>query len=1195
MQPSTTQRGVPNSTNVTGQIDNHHSSTHNRINDYHQTAIDNSNNNRNNFSSKVNRQDLPLSEVDPKAARQKSTEEKLQLWGTIQTMQREGKMPHNGQLDELLEKLQSNKVISSREHLMSEDGRVLLHDFRKLIGTIRRALAEKNQDELFQSLVYHLHCMESPIKKEHLKQDSGGVSDGTRTPSGQSTAQTEGKKASEALYRVGKLILINNEFRSVLGDLIDISQDIFSNVAGKAGESFKKAGSNIEDSGDTGKSGKHYVDRALDAALSHTENRYDSSDHSQQPHLIDVPPSDHRHQGLLSTGDSVHPNALPGAFPQDQEQFNHAKSRANEKVKEHPTYQKARDQYDEHKRFAQDTVKEKIPEEKQDELLSRLKSALSEIQKNPDYQEAISTLFHLLDVWSTRLSKVSQNVVNKAKENDRPEQMDYREQAERELKTIIETWAQGYSIDPLLQGVQNVIKDAREDDKLREYYDRVKNYLHRLMKEPGYAADDRSTDDGRRLMDERDRIVKGRYKDHLDYLSSESRKYMNLMAEDEVAKELHSRLAKIHRDLWRDREGNPAFKPHLLNDMRLTLLPAFIDEIKYIPIPRIEYSDAQYDIAIENLVISGDTLLPNIFETKIDSYNNFSLRAEVPSQPSHQTLFVRMSEIQADINDVVFYYKKKTGFPKISDRGVASVAVGGKGITITVKIASVAENPAKTFKVAVCKCNVDNLSLKVNDSKHDILYKTIRPLVIGQIRKQIAKGIELKLTELLNQADQRITRTLVRMNQDLQNRAYEALPESEKAQTRPPVVSQARHRPGFLSTLVSVANHNIRNKVQQRNEAKRWSRLSQDSGSLALSRNQNDEKRQVNSPTGNRPFSQQHQLSSPAAMVERMAHDTHPTSGQPPAIAQQQHYDVMARPEDRSNNRDTFHDVHSTTGQPPALLQEQNYDQTAHPEDRPSNRDTFHDVHSTTGQPPALLQEQNYDQTARPRDKVIPDPRRHKDMLHGMNQDAHPTSGQPPAIAQEQHYHTGHSGKSDFNPSRDIAVNNNHNHGQGHHDSTIANHPMYSSSHQPTLGQPPAIAQEQHYQPAQSSPAQNANSQAYKQQHYGTQDINNDQLHNAAFGQQPRALPQQQHFAKQPQSMGINTEFPSRHHQGQPPAFERDKQPYYEMPGKRLDSPPRSPTNKNFNNTAYCKIANDLAEAQQAYEQGAVHTTPGRH
>lgn len=66
-------------------------------------------------------------------------------------------------------------------------------------------------------------------------------------------------------------------------------------------------------------------------------------------------------------------------------------------------------------------------------------------------------------------------------------------------------------------------------------------------------------------------------------------------------------------------DGNPTFKPQLINDIRITLLPALIEQIKYIPLPQILYADKQYDIALENLVFEGDTLMPDIFEIRVST------------------------------------------------------------------------------------------------------------------------------------------------------------------------------------------------------------------------------------------------------------------------------------------------------------------------------------------------------------------------------------------------------------------------------------------------------------------------------------------------------------------------------------------------------------------------------------------------
>ncbi|EIE81696.1 hypothetical protein RO3G_06401 [Rhizopus delemar RA 99-880] len=702
----------------------------------------------NNTTVQNNPPPLP-SQADPKAAKEKATEEKYQLMSTIQAI-RQGKMPHNAQLEEMLNKMIENQVIQSRENKISEDGKILLNDFRELLQTIKKALNIKNKDELFQSMVYHLHCMESPISKDDLASASKKNAD-------MGSMKSEGKKASDAIWKIG--------------------------------DSLKGAGDSLQDDQNktTGQSGKDIVDSTFDSSLDRMSSNQPMSSISPSPrnhrsrasgssHIMSSDLSDTQHVGLLDTGDSVHPSAMP--HNQATDKYNEQKGQATNK-------------FNEKKEDARQTIREKVPKEKQDELIHRLQEVLGQIQKHSDYQGAIETLIGLIKTWSGRVSQVSGEVKSRAKEQDNTAH--YREQAEREFRNLVEAWAQGHSLDSLLNGVRDVMNDVKQDDNLREYYHNVVRYVERLVREPGYATKDESTEEGRKLMDHGREVLHGNYDDHLRYLSDESRRYMKFMAEDEVSREINDRITAIHRDLWMDRDGNPAFKPHLLNDMRKTLLPAFMDEIRYIPVPRIEYSDKQFDVVVENLVISGDTLLPNVFDTKVESFNSFSLRSEY-SKPSSQSLMVRMSEIQADIDDVVFWYHKKSGFPKIQDRGVASLAVGGKGITIVVRVHSVADDPSRTFKVDYCKAHVDKLKVKVNDSHHDILYKTITPLLMGTIRRQMAKSIENMIVDKLNSLDHRITRSIDNFHQKLQSKAVENRDEKKKG-------TESREEPSSRSKM----------------------------------------------------------------------------------------------------------------------------------------------------------------------------------------------------------------------------------------------------------------------------------------------------------------------------------------------------------------------------------------------------------
>ena len=51
---------------------------------------------------------------------------------------------------------------------------------------------------------------------------------------------------------------------------------------------------------------------------------------------------------------------------------------------------------------------------------------------------------------------------------------------------------------------------------------------------------------------------------------------------------------------------------------------------------------------------------------------------------SHHEFTMTLGQIQADMHDVAFFFRKKTGIPKLSDSGLADVLLGGQGLTVRV-------------------------------------------------------------------------------------------------------------------------------------------------------------------------------------------------------------------------------------------------------------------------------------------------------------------------------------------------------------------------------------------------------------------------------------------------------------------------------------------------------------------------------
>lgn len=52
------------------------------------------------------------------------------------------------------------------------------------------------------------------------------------------------------------------------------------------------------------------------------------------------------------------------------------------------------------------------------------------------------------------------------------------------------------------------------------------------------------------------------------------------------------------------------------------------------------------------------------------------------SDDFHHEFTIHFAQVQADMRDVAFYFKKKTGMPKIQDSGLADFIVGGNGLSV---------------------------------------------------------------------------------------------------------------------------------------------------------------------------------------------------------------------------------------------------------------------------------------------------------------------------------------------------------------------------------------------------------------------------------------------------------------------------------------------------------------------------------
>jgi hypothetical protein len=220
--------------------------------------------------------------------------------------------------------------------------------------------------------------------------------------------------------------------------------------------------------------------------------------------------------------------------------------------------------------------------------------------------------------------------------------------------------------------------------------------------EPGYVIEPDCNNQANRLRETGRQFYDDKYKGHFDNLFNSIGTWFKAFGEDPVCffhnhtrflltyslflqlnKQFGEDWARLTKDLLFDSEGSLKFKSDLWKDIRKVILPTLIEEVGYIPIPRIEYTDESLDLVVENLTLQGRNLFPTIVQCEAHNFFKFSPYNAITDDHRHR-ITLTLEQIQADMRDVAFYYHKKTGLPKMKDSGMADVLLGGEGLAVRV-------------------------------------------------------------------------------------------------------------------------------------------------------------------------------------------------------------------------------------------------------------------------------------------------------------------------------------------------------------------------------------------------------------------------------------------------------------------------------------------------------------------------------
>jgi len=183
-----------------------------------------------------------------------------------------------------------------------------------------------------------------------------------------------------------------------------------------------------------------------------------------------------------------------------------------------------------------------------------------EIQKDPDYTDAINFLLDLLAKYTEKAKDAARNATNEAQE---AEPNTHLEKAMELGQTILTNFAGGHDLQGIISSLQSLLNEIESDDALKEYFHDLNRFIQRALKEEGFIMSDSADNEAHELYDRGKQLTANndKYKHAVDQVGDEFEALFNAIRDDRGNRRVILSGKKVFEDLtvlegrtdvWRD-------------------------------------------------------------------------------------------------------------------------------------------------------------------------------------------------------------------------------------------------------------------------------------------------------------------------------------------------------------------------------------------------------------------------------------------------------------------------------------------------------------------------------------------------------------------------------------------------------------------------------------------------------------------
>ncbi|KAF2102217.1 hypothetical protein NA57DRAFT_54139 [Rhizodiscina lignyota] len=513
-------------------------------------------------------------------------------------------------------------------------------------------------------------------------------------------AKADTVAAYKSLQTVGSLLLTNSDFRLFVSDLNTLGREVFRDTAFTLSSVAESAGKTIEPPKEEQEALKH---PGQDAA-----------------------------NGVPSKED----------VQAEAEEISQAVAHGAEEVA----------------KSAAQSAAEKLKGDEGETLVERLKKAIVNLRKRPDYNDSVSTLSLLIKRYAMVYSRALEETLETADQDihQNPE----TDRAVRNFWSFITSFGDKEAWNELEKRFKQVLSHKDHDPDFENLMTQTGDSLQSMLTDPSFFDSNNANEKFKELREKSRQVgTESSLRSDIDALLDQAHTTFKSVLHDKDIANLITTSTRIVSILSPKGQYTNA---DLFTDALNVFVPLLIAGIQYVPIPRLEVSTPDLDLLLENLIVepgrtvNASSFLP--YKLRIETRNDLEIRKARFRTTSHVSSLVtlKLDGLSLRADDVGFWLRAHSGIFRLADEGIASFALDERGIDIHMDIEVGRERLEKILTLKAVRVHVHKLTYQLRKSKFSWLTWIIKPLLRPILRKVMEKQLASAIADLLHAANREL-------------------------------------------------------------------------------------------------------------------------------------------------------------------------------------------------------------------------------------------------------------------------------------------------------------------------------------------------------------------------------------------------------------------------------------------------------